>query len=193
MNSGDLSDAELIICIANADEDAFRLLYERNSKRIFSFILRFTGNHHEAEEILQETFLRVFRKASSYKPRAAVTTWIFQIAMNLCRDRGRRLPRKEVRLEDTFEPGIDASPLDDAAESESKKIVSEVIEMLPKNERSVFLLRVYEKLQYEKIAEIVGCSERTARERMKRARVYFLEELQRWDTALSEVLSHGLS
>lgn len=193
MNPGAPTDLELLRRSASADEAAFQTLYERHSKRIYSFILRYVGNHHEAEEILQETFLRAYRKADSFQPKAEVSTWLFQIAMNLCRDRARRLPRRETSLEGILEPKGAGGPLDDARESEAKRIVEEVIQKLPEDERSVLLLRVYEELHFEGIADVVGCSERTARERMKRARARFLEGLQRWDSALSEVLGHGLS
>lgn len=186
-------DLELLRRAANADEEAFRHLYEKHSKRIFSFILRYTGNHHEAEELLQETFLRAYRKAASFEPKAEVSTWLFQIAMNLCRDRGRRLHRKEAALDELLEPGHHNTPVDDATESEAKRIVGEVIAKIPDDERSVLLLRMNEELTYDNIARVVGCSERTARERMKRGRARFLEGLQRWDQALSEVLGHGLS
>lgn len=160
---------------------------------MFSFILRYTGNHHEAEELLQETFLRAHRKAAEFQPRAAVSTWLFQIAMNLCRDRGRRLHRKEKALDDLREPSHRTTPVDDATESEAKRIVEEVMQNLPEDERSVLLLRIYQDLTFDDIARVVGCSERTARERMKRGRARFLDGLQRWDQALSEVLGHGLS
>lgn len=193
MTIGAPPDSELLARAAQADEGAFRLLYERHAKRIFAFILRYTGHHHETEELLQETFLRAFRKAGEFRPEARVSTWLFQIAINLCRDRARKLPRREAALEGFREPGTGRTPADEATEAEAKRIVAEVIEGLPEDERSVFLLRVYDDHTYEEIAEAVGCSERTARERMKRGRARFLEGLQRWDLALSEVLGHGLS
>jgi len=192
MSTGAPPDTELLVRAAQADEGAFRLLYERHAKRIFAFILRYVGNHHEAEEILQETFLRAYRKAADFEPRAAVSTWLFQIAMNLCRDRARKLPRREAALDGFREPANRATPFDEATESEAKRIVTEAVEGLPEDEKSVFILRIYDDRTYDEIAAIVGCSERTARERMKRGRVRFLEGLKRWDHALSEVLGHGL-
>lgn len=192
MNPGNSADLELLSRTAQGDGEAFRMLYERYSGRIFSFVIRYTADYHEAEEIVQETFLRLHRKADSFKPSAKFSTWLFQIAMNLCRDRGRRLPRRAISSEGIPEKAVSAGPLDDLRQAEAKEIIEEVLKKLPDEERSVLLLRLHEDLTFDEIATIVGRSERTVRERMKQARKKFLEELERWDHALAEVLGHGL-
>ncbi len=86
----DVSDELLIALCARGDETAFDTLFERYKRRIWSFIRRHISNLGSAEDIFQETFLRVAKHAMTYKRRWKFSTWIYRIALNLCRDHARK-------------------------------------------------------------------------------------------------------
>jgi len=88
------SDEELMLAFANGDELAFESLYYRYEKPILNFINRILMNQTEAETCCQDTFFRVFRAKKRYEAKAPFKTWIYQIALNLCRDRMRRRKRR---------------------------------------------------------------------------------------------------
>jgi len=170
------------------DTEAFELLVDRHERPVFNFILQRCGTRQEAEELLQETFLRVVRSADTYEAEAKFTTWLYTIARNLCIDRARRNEGyTEVSLdnpvgdEEDGETYVDRLADEDAnsasVDHDRKRFrheIEEALEELPEKQRDVFVLREFSGLKYREIAEVVDAAVPTVKSRMR----YALESLR---------------
>jgi RNA polymerase sigma-70 factor (ECF subfamily) len=171
-------EAKIMTDVAGGDLAAFRTIVELHHKPLISFIARFTGDRDSAEDIAQEVFLRVFKAAKNYKPRAKFKTWLFTIATNLCLNeiRDNKSSPKIVDLSDLHEqeyPVIapDAfSPQKAAENAELSMAVRKAIQSLPENQRIAILLRQYNDFSYNEISTIMGISVSAVESLIQRAR-----------------------
>lgn len=153
-----VTDDELMAHGANGDEAAFRALVTRWERPIFAFLDRMLGSREEAQDVGQETFLRVFQQAGRYRPSGQFKSWIFRIAGNLARSRLRR--RRIVRWV-SFEPILHDRAGNTRADSELERedvrvAVREALARLPERQRQAVLLKRYENMSYEDIAAAMG-------------------------------------
>jgi RNA polymerase sigma-70 factor (ECF subfamily) len=146
-------DLACIEQIRSGDGTGLDHLMARHGEGLHRFIFRHTSNSEDAADIAQETFVRVFQKAGSFKPAASVKTWIYTIAMNLCRDRARRAARVKwvpflrtpkdddhgFGMEDTASSDF-PGPDDSASQLDLEKAINKVIASLPDNLRATFVL-----------------------------------------------------
>jgi len=191
------SDEELMLRYRDGDKAAFETLYGRYEKPLFDFIYRMVMNDSDTENLFQETFHRVVRARKKYQATAQFRTWLFQIAMNLCRDRFRRMKhRSHLSLSNTLGSQNDESlelkdlvsdPAPDVAKSveagELESFVKGAIASLPEDEHLVVVLKEYQGLKFSEIAEIMNCPVGTlksinhrAHERLKRILAKYLGE-----------------
>lgn len=172
-----ISDEDLMRRCREGDMSAFELIVMRYKDAIFNFIYHILADYHRAQDISQETFLRVFRNIDRYKSRNCFKTWLYRIAVNLCknelRDRGRR---KTVSLDDA-DLNIESligdryiSPDRAYEEEEMRRLVKNAIESLPEDQRMAVVLREYQGLSYEDIAVALNCSLGAVKSRIHRAR-----------------------
>jgi RNA polymerase sigma-70 factor (ECF subfamily) len=173
----------------NGDKDSFEILYRRYEKPVFDLIYRMVMNASEAESLCQETFYRIVRSRKKYMPMAQFKTWLFQIAINLCRDSRRRMKhRSHLSLNSPLTSNnpeslelqeIISDPAPDITEQveseELESIVKGAIASLSEDEHLVLNLKEYQGMTYEEIAEILDCPIGTlkslnhrAREKLKR-------------------------
>jgi RNA polymerase sigma-70 factor (ECF subfamily) len=184
--SQERSDEELLAAFQQGDVGAFEALLRRHRAPLFTFLLRMLGDRERAEDLAQETFLRIVKGAAAWEQRARFSTWLYTIARNLCvdqsrRDRVRRTgsldetgPEGESPLVDSV-PGTEPPP-DRAAESSRLRIVlQEALLSLPGEQREVFVLREQAGVPFKEIAGMVGCNENTVKSRMR----YALEGLRK--------------
>jgi RNA polymerase sigma-70 factor (ECF subfamily) len=178
------------------DTSALELLMERFATRLYRVALGITGSAPDAEEVVQDVFLTLCRKAGSFEGRAAVGTWLYRIAVNtaLNKRRGKRA-EVEASLEDclpTYEADghrhgdrsfllADWSSLPDQVllSAEGRHVVRTAVERLPAHYRSVLLLRDVEELSSEEVSQIVGVSVASVKSRLHRARMALREQLTR--------------
>ena len=165
------SDEELMLSCRDGDEGAFEILYRRYEKPVFSFIYRMVTSATDAEDLCQETFLRVVRAKRRYKAKGKFKTWLFRIALNLCRDRIRRMkfrssssldiPVSSRDCEDAEIRQAVVDPLPDPAKraetEEMRRLVQQAFTKLTEDQRSVVILREYHALKFPDIAEIMKC------------------------------------
>lgn len=165
------SDEELMLRYRDGDKAAFETLYERYEKPLFDFIYRMVMNDSDTENLFQETFHRVVRSRKKYQASAQFKTWLFQIAMNLCRDRMRRMKhRSHLSLNSPVASQNDGSlelqelisdPAPDVAKSveagELESLVKGAVASLPEDEHLVVILKEYQGLKFSEIAEILNC------------------------------------
>lgn len=195
MSRPDPSDETLMLRYLGGDRTAFAQLVRRHQTALYNFALRQVRVPQVAEDVLQETFVRVVQKASEFKHEARFTTWLYTITRNLCIDQLRkRALRKHPSLdeaasrsreegdgptlgEQTADPR--ASVEREATGAELKERIAKAVDQLPDDQREVFLMREVANLPFKEIAEITGVPENTVKSRMR----YALERLQE---ALSE-------
>ena len=158
--------------------DAFPSLVRRHRARVFAFVLRLTQDRSRAEDVLQETWLRVVRGAAAYQPTAKFTTWVYTIARNSCVDGARRERHRAAEPLDE-EPRDTGTPLNDpergAASAELRPLLEAAVAALPEEQREVFLLRELAGIPFAEIARMTGAPEPTVKSRMR----YALQALQK--------------
>jgi RNA polymerase sigma-70 factor (ECF subfamily) len=184
----DESDEALMVRDQRGDVRAFELLLTRHRKPVFNFILRFVREPAQAEDLLQETFLRVIKGVDAYEKQAKFTTWLYTIARNLCTDHARRAVSRDAvsldgsgRSEDSgARPLMDRLPapgLGTDREALGKELAARIdvaVAALPVEQREVFLMREVMEMPFAEIAAAVGASEPTVKSRMR----YALERLR---------------
>jgi RNA polymerase sigma-70 factor (ECF subfamily) len=165
------SDEELMLNYREGDEAAFEMLYCKYEKPVLDFIYRLVMSADEAENLGQETFFRVVRARKNYQVTATFKTWLFQIALNLCRDRQRRMKHRshlsfsapmrahndrDVELQDVLaDPSPDLVRRVETAELGA--LVQRAVAALPEDEHLVVVLKEYQGLEFSEIAEIMDC------------------------------------
>ena len=176
------SDEELMMKCRNGDMSAFELLVMRYKDLIINFIYKSIGDYHRAEDLTQETFLRVFRNSGRYEPKSKFKNWIYLIATNLCRNEIRNRKRRNTVFFDDLIPDDenenypalmqDVRNLPDELyeKKEQQLIIQQKINCLPENQRLALILVTYHDLRYEAIAEVLDCSVSAVKSLIHRAR-----------------------
>ncbi len=174
-------DRELVKQAQSGDEAAFRQLIENYTPRIFTLVSGMVSDRSEAEDVLQEVFFKVYRKIDGFAWKSAFYTWVYRIALNTASDHlKKRRNRSTTSLEDLA--GFDApdarpAPGTELSGSELRDTLAKSISELPAKYRDILVLREYEELAYEEIAEVLGCSKGTVESRLFRARARLKEKM----------------
>lgn len=177
------SDEELMLDYCNGDEKAFDLLYRKYEKPLLNFIYRMTMNATDAENLSQETFLRMVRAKKKYEATALFKTWLYQIALNLCRDRVRRIKRRpyislnaptlsdkerQVELQEHI-VGSSLNSVEFFELQEREELVKKAIVHLSEDEHFVVVLKEYQGFNLSEIADIMNCPVGTVKSHSHRA------------------------
>ena len=184
---GHLSDEALIGEFQQGNEAAFNELVCRYKDQLTNFVYRFVGDFDQCQDVVQETFVRVFRNKMSYRPVAKFSTWIYTIATNLAKSHLRR--RKFIRLVTLSGEGGGLDGLPELADESSRadrmaesgileEIIQGALDTLPVKYREIILLREVQELSYEEIAGITGVNLGTVKSRINRARSKLQELLK---------------
>ena len=183
------SDEQLMLAFKTGDAKAFSTLVSRHRGPVYNFILRYVGHRQRAEDVLQETWLKVVRGSGQWQPTAKFTTWVYTIARNLCVDASRRDRHRKAASLDAVGEGEDGEgrPLGDrvadtqptpersAHGGELRGAIEAALQKLPSEQREVFLRREYAGVPFKEIAEVTGVAENTVKSRMR----YALEGLRK--------------
>lgn len=179
-----------MLAFKSGDARAFATLVQRHRGPVYNFILRYVGHRQRAEDVLQETWLKVVRNSSEWQPRARFTTWVYTIARNLCVDSARK---ESFRKTDSLDAPASADADDGRTKGELvaddrgaapdraaynvrlQPLLEQALESLPLEQREVFLLREYQGIGFKEIAEVTGVNENTVKSRMR----YALETLRK--------------
>ncbi|HXE81591.1 MAG TPA: RNA polymerase sigma factor [Vicinamibacterales bacterium] len=171
------AEAELIERCRRREPGAFEQLYREHAPRVYNLTSRVCGSLSEGEDLTQEVFMQVYRKLDSFRGDAALGTWIYRLATNLCLDhlRRRRVPGRETEsLDDAVMPAASTKPLNmDAMDLER------AIARLPDGYRAAFVLHDVEGFQHHEIAAILGIAEGTSKSQVHKARLKLREYLTR--------------
>src|SRR5713226_681425 len=173
------SDEVLIGRIANGDRLAMQVLYARHHVRVFRFVVRLVRNESTAEDLISEVFLDVWRQASRFEGRAAVSTWLLAIARFKALSALRRKPEQELD-EETAEAIEDTSDTPDVTleKKEKSEVIRQCLTSLSAEHREIIDLVYYHEKSVEEVAEIVGIPEATVKTRMFYARKKLAELLK---------------
>ncbi len=162
------ADEVLIERFKRGETEAFDRIVARYRRDVYRISHRMTGNHEDADDVAQETFLRAYRSLPLFRGDSALRTWLFRIALNLSINAGRA--RAGRRTEDRDLESLPVDPSHRAAEGEQRLLVEEraqrvrdAIEGLPPRQKQVVILRMYEELQFQEIAELLECPIGTAK------------------------------
>jgi RNA polymerase sigma-70 factor (ECF subfamily) len=186
-NRMELTDATLVAQARAGDENGFRVLVERHSHALFRLAYRMTGHQQDAEDVVQETFLRAYRHLHKFDGRASFGSWLYRIASNCSLDVGRSRKRsRENDVEDAVLTAECHHPTPDrlALSGELRDRVNEAMQGLSATERTAFVLRHFEGLGIAEVSRALGCQTQAARHSVFRA----VQKLRR---ALEPVASHA--
>ena len=192
-------DDELMQRFQKGDEEAFNLIVRRHQQPLINFIARFTGDKDNAEDLAQETFIRMYKAANRYKPgRAQFKTWMYFIAKNLCKNEIRNRGRRDrYRVDNIITEGnsnndnedeidlIASAPADITLQpevalerKELNNVIQDAIAELPEQYRFPLILRDIQGLSYDEISKILELRNGTTKSRINRARVMLKDKLK---------------
>jgi RNA polymerase sigma-70 factor (ECF subfamily) len=197
----DDTDARLVERLVARDERAFTTLVRTYERRVFALVLRMIGNRAEAEDLAQEVFVQVFKAIGSFRGESKLSTWIYRIAVNLCKNRSKYLRVRHSGQEEQLEALQERAALGDTkganvanverpdemmAGKQVEHIVQTAILELEPTFRECLVLRDVEDLSYEEIGAITGLPEGTVKSRIHRARAQLKELVE---SALGEKIA----
>jgi RNA polymerase sigma-70 factor (ECF subfamily) len=188
-----ISDKELMELIQAGDDKAFEMLVGRFQDRLLNFVGRIVTDRDTAEELVQETFLRIFNQKNSYTPVYAVSTWIYTIALNLARSELRKRKLRHFLSLDFIKEEADIE-LPDKINLEAESlapIIQLAIEKLPDDYKTAFVLCDIQRLPYQQIAEVMRVPVGTVKSRINRARSMLRDKLKPYKEIYHE-LSRGI-
>lgn len=193
-----LSDIELVKKSKKGDFEAFAELIRRHETKIYSLAYNYMRNSEDAEDTLQETFLKAYISLPSFREEAKFATWLYRICVNICYSKIRK-KKIEVVLSldssvETPEEEVHREILDWSKNPESqllaeemREVLNKAIEKLPKEYKEVFILRDIEGLSNQEVSEILGESIAAVKSRIHRARLFIRQEIDSYfkkDSAL---------
>ncbi len=176
----DKSDEELMAQIRKGSREALGFLIERYERPLFAYAMRTLGDRELAADIFQETFLRVFKRRSTFDPDRRFRPWVYQICLNLCRDHFRRQSKRQHSSLDESVELVDPQP-QPPQQWEKQRLaerVKEAVKTLPPKQKTVFLLTHYQGLSYPEISEILDIPVGTVKSRMFHAQKRLAELLE---------------
>ncbi len=152
-------DAALVAAAVAGRREAFDVIVERHQRAIYHVCYRFVGNHEDASDVAQEAFVRAWRGLGQFKGQSALTTWLYRIAVNLCLNRASlKTPALEPIAVDQFVDEHTEDPRTGLLRDERARAVRRAIDALPRKQRATVILRAYQELSHQQIADILGSS-----------------------------------
>ena len=150
------NDTELMIRLAAGDMSALGELAQKHQAKVLELAFRTLGRWDLAEDVVQETFLRVYRAAKRYRPKAKFTTWLYRIVVNLCLDEQRRRAKAGAPLQYAYPEGLLASNDNATERKEVAELVRAAVHDLPQRQRLAVILHRYDGLNHAQISEVTG-------------------------------------
>jgi RNA polymerase sigma-70 factor (ECF subfamily) len=175
---------EIVAACRSGDRDAFRMLYDAYKDRVYSIALYFC--HRDpvaASDVTQQVFLKLMTSIRQFRGDADFTTWLYRLVVNACLDAGRRRKSDGVRSADLESFAGPASQEQDYARAQMAHSVRTAISALPPKFRIAVLLRYFEDLSYEQMANALHCSMGTVASRLSRGHRMLAERLKEWRSA----------
>jgi len=192
MAGGTPEEVRLIKACQEGDPSSFNMLVWRWEKPLYNFIYKYVGNATLAEDLVQDTFIRVLKSIKRYTHQGSFSTWLYRIAVNLCKDHLKRKRLPMVSLHDYYTTGSGekiyvqdrvadekARTDDDLKAEEREELVRRLLAGLPEEQRIVILLKEYQELTFREISEVLDVPEGTVKSRLYHALKAMKENLER--------------
>ncbi|MDD5360524.1 MAG: sigma-70 family RNA polymerase sigma factor [Ignavibacteria bacterium] len=173
------TDEQLILKFQENDVEAFNEIVLRYKDKVVNFLFRYTGDRDEAEDLAQDTFVKVYRSKHLYKEIAKFSTWFYTIAVNTAKTNAKKKSRMSTISISDFDPENDKdfdlkdsgqSPEDNANSGIENHYIQQAINSLDEDFKNIIILRDIEELEYDEIAKITGLPMGTVKSRINRAR-----------------------
>jgi RNA polymerase sigma-70 factor, ECF subfamily len=188
-----LRERRLVRKLRERDEKAFRELLEQHGDRVYNLTYRMLGDRQEAEDVAQEVFITVFKSIDSFRGDSKLSTWLYRVTANHCKNRIKYLARRHDRSKAEYDDGIDSNTAGAAytAPTPSRKPDEQMqgmelelqleaaIATLDEEHRLLVVLRDIEELSYDEICQITGLPEGTVKSRLHRARLALRKKLMK--------------
>jgi RNA polymerase sigma-70 factor (ECF subfamily) len=155
------NDLELVELFQNGDETSFNELVRRYQEKVYWIAHRFVNDHDQADDIVQEVFVKMYSALRKFRGESSVYTWLYRIAVNVSLNTLRKQRVRDfVRIDEFFETAEKENEQPDAIyeKDEQQKLIEEAITKLPEKQKAVFILRYHEELTYEEISVILKTS-----------------------------------
>ncbi|HAE40124.1 MAG TPA: RNA polymerase subunit sigma-24 [Candidatus Riflebacteria bacterium] len=172
------------------DEASFRTLVDRYKQRIYAFTYRFLNRSPEAEDIAQEVFVKVYFSRDTYRPTAKFSTWVYVISKNACLQALKKMGsnvsmnerRSDTDLEmvETIAGSVDDNPSERLLNDEKSGQIADAISRLPESQKMAILLKRYDQMSYEEMAEVMNCSVQSVKSLLFRGRSALKEYLKEY-------------
>jgi RNA polymerase sigma-70 factor (ECF subfamily) len=185
-------ELRLVERLKRRDEAAFNQFVLLYQQRVFSLLARMVGNREEARDVAQDVFLTVFKNIDSFRGDSKLSTWLYRVAVNHCKNRIKYLDRRSVKKHDEIDDaregavsdggavgGRPARPDEAAQGNELEAVVRRALSSLEAEHRELIVLRDLEGLAYEEIVTITGLPDGTVKSRLHRARAALKDAIER--------------
>ncbi len=192
------TDEELVALSIGGDVESFNQLVLRWERPIFALAYRVIGREEEARDVVQETFLRAFRGIGNFRGQAKFSSWVYRIALNLCRDWMRRERRNPILPSpegvDVIELAAEQGPVESiedlVARNDMSKVVADLMTRLPEEQRTAIILKEYHGMTFQEIADLQGVPLSTVKTRLYQGLNVLRRHLQqqgKYDPATTKV------
>jgi RNA polymerase sigma-70 factor (ECF subfamily) len=179
------TDEELVARSISGDVESFNQLVLRWERPIYALAYRVIGREEEARDVVQETFLRAFRGIKNFRGQAKFSSWVYRIALNLCRDWIRRERRAPIQAApegiDLVELAAEQGPVESietlVARNDMSAAVAEAMALLPDEQRTAIVLKEYHGMTFQEIADLQGCPLSTVKTRLYQGLTVLRREL----------------
>lgn len=191
------TDEELVARSISGDKDSFNQLILRWERPIYALAYRTLGREEDARDVCQDTFLRAYRALPGFKGEAKFSSWLYRIALNLCRDwirRQRRTPTVDMPEGiDLVEMASEQGPVESietlVGRREMSRVVAEAMHLLPEEQRTAIILKEYHGLTFQEIADLQGCPLSTVKTRLYQGLSVLRRQLEQAGITASDL--HG--
>jgi RNA polymerase sigma-70 factor (ECF subfamily) len=176
--NGQLDDTILVRAAQTGDVDAFEELVRRHQASVYRVALRILGSSADAQDAVQETFIRAWRALPHFRHDSTISTWLYRIATRRALHRIAARRTTETLDEVELQAGLD--PADSAERRERLRAVTRAIANLPPEQRAALVLREFEGLSYQEVADILGAGLPAIKTRIHRARLTVIQQTSAW-------------
>ena len=181
------TDEDLVARSIGGDPDSFNELIHRWERPIYALAYRQLGREEDARDVCQETFLRAYRALNGFRGQAKFSSWLYRIALNLCRDWMRRerrapvvQPPEDMELMDLAAAREPSESIEDrVARNDLTRAVERAMALLPEEQRTAIVLKEYQGLTFQEIADLLGCPLSTVKTRLYQGLTVLRRELAR--------------
>lgn len=160
-------DLELVQEVKQGNKTAFNLLVKNHQKGLYGFVFSMVKNHNLTDDIIQEAFIKAYRKISTFEEKSSFKSWLYRIALNQAKNELKSLSSKKmVNFEEVTLKVSGKKPVE---QKQMQEVIAKVIEKLPEKQKTALTLRIFENLPFKEIAEIMQCPYDTAKANFRHA------------------------